>query len=138
HESYTIAQLVDVEATASAAWAKLSNSKALAEYVVQTFSLDFDKAFLHRERIHGHLLKYVPGFHPFSIKLSTVEGEQVLKRPAIADVDEVKLVRVPKNAKQPLAVGWIGRRRDRALEDTSARGLVFKVGGITIGDRSAG
>src|SRR6266568_6809961 len=136
--SYTIAQLVDVEATASAAWAKLSDSKVLANYVVQTFSLAFDKAFLHRATIHAHLTKYVPGFHPFTIKLCTAEGEHVLKRPAIADVDDIKLVRVPKNAKNPLAVGWIGRRKDRALDDESARGIVFKVGGITIGDRSAG
>jgi hypothetical protein len=136
-DSYTIAQLVNVDGTDAAAWAKLSDVQGLAKYIVQTFSLDFDKAFVHRTKINAHLKSNVPGFHPFTIKLITADGEQALKRPAITDVDEVKFVRVPKNARQPLAIGWIGRRKDRALEDPSARGIAFKVGGITIGRRVA-
>jgi hypothetical protein len=137
-QSYTIAQFVNVDGTDAAAWAKLSDVQTLAKYVVETFSLDFDKTFVHRARINAYLKSHVPGFHPFTIKLVTPDDEQTLKRPAITDVDEVKYVQVPKNTQRPLAIGWIGRRKDRALEAPSARGIAFKVGGITIGRRTAG
>lgn len=113
----------------------------MRKYFVQTFDLDFEDGFRYKKKIHNFLKQEIGStYHPFTITLCFPDRhEETLLRPAIQEVEEPKLVKLPKRAKKPLAIAWVCKRRDRAIENKDFRGIAYKVGGITVGNkRTAG
>jgi len=141
-ESYTIASIEGIAESYPQEWAKLKDRDQLIQYFIDNFDLDFEVTFQHRLRIHDHLRRYVKGWHPLIIKL-TIEGmpEETLRRPPIEKTDAPELYVLPREGKRgdkQLAAMWVCRRKDHALDNERARGIAYKVGGVTVGKRTAG
>jgi len=137
---------------------ELLDSKLLKEYIGEVAPVDFSPEFSWGQRISQKLRQNVPDYFPKTIYFSTGEQRTKIYKPFTDDmtVAEPDFVEVtdPANPNKVLAYGWYATKGQQILgkvrpagrifsvdgNETKAKqryaGLVFKLFGISVGDRT--
>ena len=154
-DHYTIVEIRGI----SESWPELLNAETLKEYIGDIAPVDFSPEFAGGAEISQWLTQYVPDYSPKKIYLSMPDGERVrIHKPyknsmLIAKPDYIEIVD-PTNPSRLLGFCWFASKGQEILDrirpvgrifsvdgndsDDKKRfaGLVYKLFGFSIGDRS--
>jgi hypothetical protein len=154
-DHYTIVEIRGI----SESWPELLDEKVLKEYIGDIAPVDFAHDFTWGSKISQRLRQYVPDYSPKTIYLSMPNGDRVrVYKPYVHDmlIAEPEYIEVvdSSNPNNTLAFCWFATKGQRILDQirpagkifsvdgNDARdkkrfaGLVYKLFGFSIGDRS--
>jgi hypothetical protein len=155
NDHYTIVEIRGI----SESWPELLDARALKEYIGDIAPVDFSPEFKWGPKISRWLAQYVPDYSPKKIYLSMPDGDRVrIYKPykdamVIAEPDYIEIVD-PTNPNRLLGFCWFASRGqqildrvrpvgkifsvdgDDAWDKKRFAGLVYKLFGFSIGDRS--
>ena len=134
---YTIVQL---EELSKVHIGQLSDHAQLRAYMLHNLPIDFADNFPYKDQINSQLESHVPGYNAIRVKLITdYAPAEVIVRPNIPNLSEPLMGIITNTDGKEVAYYWACyHAKGGVLPDEYAdyRGLVYKVKGFTIGNRS--
>ena len=134
---YTIVQL---EELSKVHIGQLADHEQLRAYMLHNLPIDFADHFPYKDQINSQLENHVPGYNAIRVKLVTdFAPPEIIVRPNIPNLSEPIMGIIPNADGKKIAYYWACyHAKGGELPDEYAdyRGLVYKVKGFTIGNRS--
>lgn len=134
---YTIVQL---EELSKVHIGQLADHAQLRAYMLHNLPIDFADHFPYKDQINSQLENHVPGYHAIRVKLVTdFAPPEVIVRPNIPNLSEPIMGIIPNADGKKIAYYWAcyhAKGGELPDEYEDYRGLVYKVKGFTIGNRS--
>jgi len=134
---YTIVQL---EELSKVHIGQLADHAQLRAYMLHNLPIDFADNFPYKDQINSQLENHVPGYNAIRVKLVTdFARPEIIVRPNIPNLSEPIMGIIPNADGKKIAYYWACyHAKGGELPDEFAdyRGLVYKVKGFTIGNRS--
>lgn len=134
---YTIVQL---EELSSVHISQLSNHAQLRAYMLHNLPIDFADNFPYKDLINSQLQNHVPGYNAIRVKLVTdFAPSEVIVKPNIPNLSEPSMGFISTTEGKAVAYYWACYHEKGGVlpeEFEDYRGLVYKVKGFTIGERS--
>jgi molecular chaperone HtpG len=134
---YTIVQLEELSRVHID---QLADHERLRTYMLHNLPIDFADDFLYKDRINSQLENHVPGYNAIRVKLVTdFAPPEIIVRPKIPNLREPIMDTIRNADGKKIAYYWACvHSKGGELPDEFAeyRGLVYKVKGFTIGNRS--
>lgn len=134
---YTIVQL---EELSKVHIGQLADHAQLRAYMLHNLPIDFADNFPYKEQINSQLESHVPGYNAIRVKLVTdFAPPEVIVRPNIPNLSEPIMGIITNTDGREVAYYWACYHAKGGVlpdEYEDYRGLVYKVKGFTIGNRS--
>jgi len=134
---YTIVQLEELSRVHIG---QLADHERLRTYMLHNLPIDFADKFPYKNQINSQLENHVPGYNAIRVKLVTdFAAPEIIVRPIIPNLREPIMDTIRNADGKKIAYYWACiHAKGGELPDEYAeyRGLVYKVKGFTIGNRS--
>ncbi len=134
---YTIVQLEELSRVHIG---QLADHERLHTYILHNLPIDFADNFPYKDQINSQLENHVPGYNAIRVKLVTdFAPPEIIVRPNIPNLREPIMSLVHNADGKKIAYYWAClHAKGEGIPDEYAeyRGLVYKVKGFTIGNRS--
>jgi Histidine kinase-, DNA gyrase B-, and HSP90-like ATPase len=136
-DHYTIVEIRDIKDSCS----ELLEVAKLIEYVGDIGPVDFSPAFTHGAKISDYLRRYVPDYSPKTVYLSdSNSGKRIPIFKPYTDAMKIaeplfKEIRDPDDPAKLLACSWYSSNADEILSKMRPTGKIFQVSGETVEER---
>ena len=134
---YTIVQLEELSRVHIG---QLADHERLRAYMLHNLPIDFADTFPYKDQINSQLENHVPGYNAIRVKLVTdFAPPEVIVKPNVPNLREPIMSLVHNSDGKKIAYYWAclhAKGEGIPEEYAEYRGLVYKVKGFTIGNRS--
>lgn len=134
---YTIVQMEELSRVHIG---QIADHEQLRTYMLHNLPIDFADNFPYKDQINSQLENHVPGYNAIRVKLMTdFAPPEVIVRPNIPNLSEPIMSIIPNADGKKIAYYWAcyhAKGGELPDEYEDYRGLVYKVKGFTIGNRS--